>query len=82
MGYSEGHPWPDTAATAEAPPTSFDIGFSRLAGWIVRRVKGSHHHFTHPTKPGVVTVPHPRRDIMIDTLRSIYRQAGWDWRDR
>ncbi len=50
------------------------------AGWLDS--KGSHLNFTHPTKPGVVTVPHPRRDIMIDTLRSIYRQAGWDWRDR
>lgn len=54
----------------------------RRAGWVLRRVKGSHHHFTHPTKPGIVTVPHPRRDIMLGTLREIYRQAGWKWKDR
>ncbi|RLC28426.1 MAG: toxin HicA, partial [Deltaproteobacteria bacterium] len=27
-----------------------------------------------------VTVPHPKRDFPIGTLRSIYRQAGWKWR--
>jgi predicted RNA binding protein YcfA (HicA-like mRNA interferase family) len=40
------------------------------------RVKGSHHHFKHPTKPGIVTVPHPKRDIPVGTLASIERQAG------
>ena len=54
----------------------------RRAGWVLRRVKGSHHHFTHPTRPGVVTVPHPRRDVMLGTLRDIFRQAGWKWGDR
>ena len=53
----------------------------RRAGWVLRRAKGSHHHFTHPTRPGIV-LPHPRRDIMLGTLREIYRQAGWKWRDR
>src|SRR5262245_46820058 len=33
----------------------------RADGWTLARVKGSHHHFRHPTKPGIVTVPHPRR---------------------
>ena len=31
-------------------------------------------------KKGKVTVPHPKKDIAIDTLRNIFRQAGWDWR--
>ncbi len=26
-----------------------------------------------------VTVPTPRKDIAIGTLKSIYKQAGWDW---
>ena len=26
-----------------------------------------------------VTVPSPKKDIPIGTLRSIYKQAGWDW---
>jgi len=46
-------------------------------GWKLVRVKGSHHQFKHPTKPGVVTVIHPKRDIPKGTLKSIFRQAGW-----
>lgn len=45
-------------------------------GWKLVRVTGSHHHFRHPVKPGVATVPHPRRDIPIGTLRSIEKQSG------
>lgn len=44
-------------------------------GWTLKRVTGSHHHYTHPTKPGLVTVPHPKRDLPIGTLRSIEKQA-------
>jgi len=46
-------------------------------GWFLRRVKGSHHHFKHPTKAGLVTVKHPDSDIPTGTLHSIERQAGW-----
>ncbi len=42
--------------------------------------KGDHRKFKHPEKPRHVTVPHPRKDLAIGTLRNIYRQAGWDWR--
>ena len=45
-------------------------------GWVEVAHRGSHKQFKHPTKPGRVTVPHPRRDIPIGTLRSIERQAG------
>ena len=46
-------------------------------GWILVRVKGSHHQFKHPTKPGRVTVKHPDSDIPTGTLRSIQKQVGW-----
>jgi predicted RNA binding protein YcfA (HicA-like mRNA interferase family)/predicted RNase H-like HicB family nuclease len=45
-------------------------------GWIKIGVTGSHHHFKHATKPGKVTVPHPRKDIPIGTVRALLRQAG------
>ena len=45
-------------------------------GWQLVRVTGSHHHFKHPAKPGITTVPHPKRDIPTGTLRSIERQSG------
>ncbi len=45
-------------------------------GWYQVGVTGSHHHFKHPVKSGKVTVPHPKRDIPIQTLKSIEKQAG------
>jgi predicted RNA binding protein YcfA (HicA-like mRNA interferase family) len=35
------------------------------AGWELRKVRGSHHHFMHPRLPGKVTVPHPVKDMKI-----------------
>ena len=45
-------------------------------GWTLNRARGSHHQFVHPTKPGTVTVPHPRRDLTKRLVNSILRQAG------
>ena len=44
-------------------------------GWQHVRTTGSHWHFKHPSKPGLVTVPHPKRDIPKGTLNSILKQA-------
>ena len=49
----------------------------RRDGWRVARVRGSHYHFKHPVKPGIVTVPVKRgADVPLGTLKSILRQAG------
>jgi len=40
------------------------------------RAKGSHHHFKHPIKKGIVTIPHPKKDIPKGTVGNILRQAG------
>lgn len=45
-------------------------------GWAQVAQKGSHVQFKHPSRPGRVTVPHPKRDLPVGTLRSIARQAG------
>jgi len=45
-------------------------------GWCLVRITGSHHHFKHEGKAGIVTVPHPRRDLAKGTLNSIWKQAG------
>lgn len=48
-------------------------------GWVHVRTTGSHLHFRHPTKPGVVTVPgggKGPRDVAPGTLKAILRQAG------
>lgn len=48
-------------------------------GWFLHHVKGSHHQFKHRTKKGKVTVPHPKKDLPVGTLRNIFKQAGWQW---
>ena len=45
------------------------------AGWAHIATKGDHWQFKHPMLAGRVTVPHPKRDLPIGTLRSIEKQA-------
>lgn len=45
-------------------------------GWYLVRVKGSHHQYKHPNKPGTVTIPHPKKDLPKKTVKSILKQAG------
>jgi predicted RNA binding protein YcfA (HicA-like mRNA interferase family) len=48
----------------------------RKDGWYEVSQAGSHKQFKHATKNGRVTVPHPKRNIPIGTLKSIEKQAG------
>jgi len=52
------------------------IAALKADGWREAAKRGSHAQFKHPGKPGRVTVPHPKRDIPLGTLRSIERQSG------
>ena len=46
-------------------------------GWYEIRQTGSHKHFKHATKPGIVTVPdHRSKDLGEKTYYSILKQAG------
>ncbi|CAE6770864.1 type II toxin-antitoxin system HicA family toxin [Paraburkholderia haematera] len=45
-------------------------------GWRLVRISGSHHHFRHAEKNGLVTIPHPKKDLPPGTLNSILKQAG------
>jgi predicted RNA binding protein YcfA (HicA-like mRNA interferase family) len=46
-------------------------------GWYLARTRGSHRHFKHPSKTGIVTVAgKPSDDVPPGTLRSILQQAG------
>jgi predicted RNA binding protein YcfA (HicA-like mRNA interferase family) len=48
-------------------------------GWFQVKSKGSHRQFRHPTKPGRVTISgKPSHTVPSGTLKSIFRQAGWD----
>jgi predicted RNA binding protein YcfA (HicA-like mRNA interferase family) len=48
----------------------------KAAGWALDRVRGSHHVFKHPTKPGVIVVPHPKKDLGVGLVAAIRAQAG------
>lgn len=44
-------------------------------GWVEVRQSGSHKQFRHPIKKGTVTVPHPKSEMAVGTLKSIEKQA-------
>lgn len=45
-------------------------------GWVLRGTKGSHHVFTHPKKPGHISVPHPKKDLGAGLVHKLLKQAG------
>lgn len=51
------------------------IKLIKKAGWYEVAVKGSHHQFKHKTLKGRVTIPHPKKELPIGTIRSIKKQA-------
>jgi predicted RNA binding protein YcfA (HicA-like mRNA interferase family) len=48
-------------------------------GWVMKRQKGSHRQFFHPSFPDrrVTLAGKPNLDIPRGTLSSIFKQAGW-----
>ena len=64
-------------AFVSQPTISTHIKQLEADGWFLVRVRGSHHQFKHPSKPGLVTVKHPDSDIPAGTFNSIRKQAGW-----
>lgn len=52
------------------------IGLLEDAGFILDRVKGSHHIYFHPESKRLAVVPHPKKDLPFGTARSILKQAG------
>ncbi|MDZ4877498.1 MAG: hypothetical protein CLLPBCKN_006933 [Chroococcidiopsis cubana SAG 39.79] len=45
-------------------------------GWYQIGIKGSHHQFKHPLKPGKVTVPfHESKDVPTGTIGKICKDA-------
>ena len=52
------------------------IKLIKTDGWYLVHVVSSHHQFKHPSKPGKVTVPHPKKDLPLATARSILKQAA------
>ncbi|MFN8495156.1 MAG: type II toxin-antitoxin system HicA family toxin [Caldilineaceae bacterium] len=47
-------------------------------GFVLDRIKGSHHVYYHPDTKQRAVVPMHRQDLPIGTLLSILKQAGVD----
>jgi len=43
-------------------------------GWVLDRVKGSHHTFVKEGRDDIITVPHPEKDLAKGTLQKILKQ--------
>ena len=46
------------------------------AGWTLDRIRGSHHVFKHPARPGIIVVPHPKKDLGVGLVTQIRKQGG------
>ena len=46
------------------------------AGWKLDRIRGSHHVFKHPDRPGLIVVPHPKKELGKGLVGAIRKQAG------
>ncbi len=46
-------------------------------GWIQVSQAGSHTKWKH-SSGRIVIVPHPKKDFKVGTLKSIFKQAGWE----
>jgi predicted RNA binding protein YcfA (HicA-like mRNA interferase family) len=52
-------------------------GILSKLGWVLIRIKGSHHAFRKPGNPNTIVVPvHANRDLKTGTQHGIMRDAG------
>lgn len=52
------------------------INILKEAGFVLDRIKGSHHIFLHPQNKKRAVVPHPKKDLPYGTARTILKQAS------
>jgi len=46
-------------------------------GWELQRIRGSHHIYSQPGNPTILTIPvHGNRDLKNGTLRKLLKDAG------
>jgi predicted RNA binding protein YcfA (HicA-like mRNA interferase family) len=50
-------------------------------GWVFQRMRGDHHIYKHPTRPGIVVLAGaPEKDLAEGTWQAMLRQAGLERR--
>ena len=52
------------------------IKMAEERGWVLDRVKGSHHVFKHPDRKGILVIPHPKKELPKGTLNAILKAMG------
>jgi predicted RNA binding protein YcfA (HicA-like mRNA interferase family) len=45
-------------------------------GWVLARVRGSHHVYRHADNPNIITVPHPKKDLGKGLVNNLRKLAG------
>ena len=46
-------------------------------GWVLQRIRGSHHIYAHPENAAILTVPvHGNHDLKTGTLHKLLKEAG------
>lgn len=45
-------------------------------GWVLDRVRGSHHVYKKPGNPNNITVPHPKKDMGVGLVANLRKLAG------
>jgi predicted RNA binding protein YcfA (HicA-like mRNA interferase family) len=48
----------------------------KSVGWVLGRIRGSHHVFKHPDRQGRIVVPPPKKDLGTGLVAAIRKQAG------
>lgn len=51
-------------------------------GWVLKRIQGSHHVYTHPDNPKILTVPvHGNQDLKKGTLGQLLKDSSLTEKD-
>lgn len=45
-------------------------------GWVLVRIKGSHHQFSKTGVPFIITIRHPKKDVSKHQLMDAKRKSG------
>jgi predicted RNA binding protein YcfA (HicA-like mRNA interferase family) len=48
----------------------------KAVGWHLDRVEGSHHHYEHPKKPDLISIPRHTGDMKPWIVHSVLKKAG------
>jgi predicted RNA binding protein YcfA (HicA-like mRNA interferase family) len=52
------------------------IEIVKAVGWLQVSKNGSHLKFKHSKKPGIVVIPHPKKDMPTGTAQKILKMAS------